>query len=178
MEERIIVKKDNIVTCKQIRVIVGDKVVSYNVTYEIIYSPLRDNEAINHLIKSIHIAQVKCPDNTEETICFYKNCFNYNIAILNPDISNLLINNENISFSSNGVIIFWDEHAICTTIDLEQLDFHLELDQFLEMNHIVFLSSRYVSYKSPSGDYEAKKLQADIDLSDYNHPVKISFHKK
>ena len=177
MEERIIVKEDR-VTCKQERIIVGDEIVTYTITYEIVYRSIRANEPINHLISSIHIAQVKNDDGTEETICFYKNCFGHNIAILNPDISNLLINNENIVFSSNGVLIFWDEHAICSTLDLQQMDFHLELDKFLDTYRILFLSSRYISYQCPSGYCEAKNLQVDIDLSDYEHPVKIFLHKE
>mgnify|MGYP006069832189 CR=1 FL=1 len=173
--EKVVFKVENAV-CKQIRVVTGEKVREYTVVHETVFKASK-GLPINHLVHSIHLAKVKLPDGSDDIIAFYKNCYGHNIAILNQDIVNLLKAGENICFLSNGVIIFWSEHSLCTTIDMQQLDFHLELDSFLEVNNIIFLTERYVTLRNFSNENEVKKLKVDVNLAGEN-PVKITFLSK
>lgn len=162
--------------CKQIRVVTGEKVSEYTVVHETVFKATI-NLPISHLIRSIHLAKVKLLDGSDDIIAFYKNCYGHNIAILNEDIVNLLKTGENICFWPNGAIIFWSEHSLYTTVDMQQLDFHLELDDFLEANTIIFLTERYVTIRNSSNDNEVKKLKVDLSLAD-EHPVKMTFLSK
>lgn len=164
--------------CKQVRVVTGEKVREHTVVHETVFKASK-GLPISHLIRSIHLAKVKLADGSDDIIAFYKNSYehNHNIAILNQDIVNLLKSGENICFWPNGAIIFWSEHSLCTTVDMQQLDFHLELDDFLETNTIIFLSERYVTVRNCSNENEVKKLKVDLNLADTN-PVKITFQSK
>lgn len=173
--EREVFKVENAV-CERVWVITGEKICGYTVIHETVFKAMK-NLPISHLIYSIHLAKVKLADGSDDIIAYYKNCHGHNIAILNQDIVNLLKAGENICFWPNGAIIFWSEHSLCTTVDMQQLDFHLELDDFLETNTIIFLSERYVTVRNCSNENEVKKLKVDLNLADTN-PVKITFQSK
>ena len=72
---------------KKIRVVIGiQEIREYTVVSETVYEAISPNMPINHLILSIHIAQVQFEDK-DDTLVYYKNCYGHNIAVMNADMA-------------------------------------------------------------------------------------------
>ena len=166
----------------QIRVVVGDQDIrEYTVVSETVYEAVGQNSPINHLICSIHIAQCK---QENDLLVYYKDCYGHNIAIMNDSIINLLTmtmmltTEEHLCLMPNGAIILWSEHSIYSTVDMQQLDFHMELNDLLKEFSIIHISERYITLQNnSSGEPEVRKIQTEINLLG-ECPVKIQISKK
>ena len=160
----------------QIRVVIGDQDIrEYTVISETVYEAVGKNMPLNHLVHSVHIAQVK---EENELFIYYKDCYGHNIAVMNDSIINLLTMEENLCLMPNGVIVLWSEHSICSTVDMQHLDFHTELNDFLKEFSIIHISEKYITLQNRnSGEPEVRKIQAEINLSG-KCPVKILISNK
>ena len=160
----------------QIRVVIGNQEIrEYTVVSETVYEAVGKNMPLNHLVHSVHIAQVK---EENELFIYYKDCYGHNIAVMNDSIINLLTMEENLCLMPNGVIVLWSEHSICSTVDMQHLDFHTELNDFLKEFSIIHISEKYITLQNRnSGELEARKIHIEIDCSG-KCPVKIQISKK
>ena len=160
----------------QIRVVVGDQDIrEYTVVSETVYEAVGQNSPINHLICSIHIAQCK---QENDLLVYYKDCYGHNIAVMNDSIINLLTMEENLCLMPNGAIILWSKHSIYSTVDMQQLDFHIELNTFLKEFSVSYISERFITLlNNSSGEPEVRKIQTEINLLG-ECPVKIQISKK
>ena len=161
---------------QQIRVVIGDQDIrEYTVISETVYEAVGQDTPINHLIRSIHVARV---EGENEPLVYYTDCYNHNIAVMNDSIIDLLTMEENLCLMPNGAIILWSEHSIYSTVDMQQLDFHRELNNFLENFSIINISERYITLQNRnSGELEARKFQTEVDLSG-KCPIKILISNK
>lgn len=154
-----------------VRVVIGDQEIrEYTVISETVYEAVGKNMPLNHLVRSVHIAQV---EGENDLLVYYKNCYGHNIAVMNDSIINLLTMEENLCLMPNGAIILWSEHSIYSSIDMQQLDFHMELNDLLKEFSIIHISERYITLQNNnSGEPEVRKIQTEINLSG-KCPVKI-----
>lgn len=160
----------------QVRVVIGEQDIrEYTVISETVYEAVSENMPLNHLVRSVHIAQVK---EENDILVYYKNCYGHNIAVMNDSIINLLTMEENLCLMANGAIILWSEHSICSTVDMQQLDFHMELTTFLKEFSVSYISERYITLQNNnSGELEAREIQTEVNLSG-KCPVKILISNK
>ena len=160
----------------QMRVVIGEQEIrEYTVISETVYEAVGKNMPLNHLVHSVHIAQVK---EENELFVYYKDCYGHNIAVMNDSIINLLTMEENLCLMPNGVIVLWSEHSICSTVDMQHLDFHTELNDFLKEFSVSYISERYITLQNNnSGEPEVRKIQTEINLSG-ECPVKILISNK
>ena len=160
----------------QMRVVIGEQEIrEYTVISETVYEAVSKNMPLNHLVRSVHIAQVK---EENELFVYYKDCYGHNIAVMNDSIINLLTMEENLCLMPNGVIVLWSEHSICSTVDMQHLDFHTELNDFLKEFSVSYISERYITLQNNnSGEPEVRKIQTEINLSG-ECPVKILISNK
>lgn len=158
---------------KKIRVVIGiQEIREYTVVSETVYEAISPNMPINHLILSIHIAQVQFEDK-DDTLVYYKNCYGHNIAVINDSIINLLTMEENLCLMPDGAIILWSKHSIFSTVDMQQLDFHLELNDFLKEYSVLMISERYITLQNNiSQEMSARKIRTKVNLLG-KYPVKI-----
>ena len=76
----------------QMRVVIGEQEIrEYTVISETVYEAVGKNMPLNHLVHSVHIAQVK---EENELFVYYKDCYGHNIAVMNDSIINLLTMEE------------------------------------------------------------------------------------
>lgn len=166
----------------QMRVVIGEQEIrEYTVISETVYEAVGQDTPINHLIRSIHIARV---EEENDLFVFYKDCYGHNIAVINDSIIDLLAMTIStpvkihICLMPGGAIILWSEHSICSTVDIQQLDFHTELNDFLKEFSIIHISERYITLQNRnSGELEARKFQTEVDLSG-KCPIKILISNK
>ena len=155
----------------QVRVVIGKQEIrEYTVISETVYEAIGKNMPINHLVHSVHIAQV---EGENDLLVYYKNCYGHNIAVMNDSIINLLTIEENLCLMPNGALILWSEHSIYSTVDMQQLDFHMELNDFFKDFSVSYISERYITLQNNhTGEPEVRKIQTEINLSG-KCPVKI-----
>ena len=166
----------------QIRVVIGEHDIrEYTVISETVYEAVGQDTPINHLIDSIHVALVEGED---ESLVYCKDCYGHNIAVMNDSIIDLLTMTismpmkEHLCIMPNGAIIFWSEHSICSTFDMQHMDFHRELNNFLKNFSIINISERYITLQNRnSGELEARKFQTEVDISG-KYPIKILISNK
>ena len=160
----------------QMRVVIGEQEIrEYTVISETVYEAVSKNMPLNHLIRSVHIARV---EEENDLFVFYKDCYGHNIAVMNDSIINLLTMEENLCLMPNGVIVLWSEHSICSTVDMQHLDFHTELNDFLKEFSIIHISERYITLQNKnSGELGAREIQTEVNLSG-KCPVKILISNK
>lgn len=160
----------------QMRVVIGEQEIrEYTVISETVYEAVSKNMPLNHLIRSVHIARV---EEENDLFVFYKDCYGHNIAVMNDSIINLLTMEENLCLMPNGAIILWSEHSIYSTVDMQQLDFHMELNTFLKEFSVSYISERFITLlNNNSGEPEVRKIQTEINLSG-ECPVKILISNK
>lgn len=160
----------------QIRVVIGNQEIrEYTVVSETVYEAVGKNMPLNHLVRSVHIAQL---EEENDLFVYYKDCYGHNIAVMNDSIINLLTMEESLCLMPNGAIILWSEHSIYSTVDMQQLDFHMELNDLLKEFSIIHISERYITLQNnSSGEPEVRKIQTEINLLG-ECPVKIQISKK
>ena len=113
-------------------VIVGTQEIrQIQVVEECCYLESNDNEPINALVSSIHLAKAYS-ENGFERILFFRNQFNHAIAVMNDSIINLFEGGINVYVSKCGLILLWGDFDIYSTVDMQQLNFHRELDNFFK----------------------------------------------
>lgn len=163
---------------KKIRVVIGiQEIREYTVVSETVYEAISPNMPINHLILSIHIAQVQFEDKND-TLVYYKNCYGHNIAVMNDSIIDLLTMEENLCLMPNGAIILWSEHAIYSTVDMQQLDFHTELNDFLKEFSVIAITERYITLRNNrTQEMSVQNIRTEINLSG-KFPIKILISNK
>ena len=160
----------------QIRVVIGNQEIrEYTVVSETVYEAVGKNMPLNHLVRSVHIAQLEEENNL---FVYYKDCYGHNIAVMNDSIINLLTMEESLCLMPNGAIILWSDHSIYSTVDMQQLDFHMELNDFLKEFSVSYISERFITLlNNNSGEPEVRKIQTEINLSG-ECPVKILISNK
>lgn len=160
----------------QMRVVIGEQEIrEYTVISETVYEAVSKNMPLNHLIRSVHIARV---EEENDLFVFYKDCYGHNIAVMNDSIINLLTMEENLCLMPNGAIILWSEHSIYSTVDMQQLDFHMELNTFLKEFSVSYISERFITLlNNSSGEPEAREIHTEVNLSG-ECPVKILISNK
>ena len=160
----------------QMRVVIGEQEIrEYTVISETVYEAVSKNMPLNHLIRSVHIARV---EEENDLFVFYKDCYGHNIAVMNDSIINLLTMEENLCLMPNGAIILWSEHSIYSTVDMQQLDFHMELNTFLKEFSVSYISERFITLlNNNSGEPEAREIHTEVNLSG-ECPVKILISNK
>ena len=160
----------------QMRVVIGEQEIrEYTVISETVYEAVSKNMPLNHLIRSVHIARV---EEENDLFVFYKDCYGHNIAVMNDSIINLLTMEENLCLMPNGAIILWSEHSIYSTVDMQQLDFHMELNTFLKGFSLSYISERFITLlNNSSGEPEAREIHTEVNLSS-EWPVKILISNK
>ena len=162
----------------QIREVIGNQEIrEYTVVSETVYEAVGKNMPLNHLVRSVHIAQVQVEDE-DDTLVYYKDCYNHNIAVMNDSIIDLLTMEENLCLMPNGAIILWSDHSIYSTVDMQQLDFHMELNDFLKEFSVSYISERFITLlNNNSGEPEAREIHTEVNLSG-ECPVKILISNK
>ena len=160
----------------QIRVVIGNQEIrEYTVISEMVYEAVGQDTPINHLIRSIHVARL---EEENDLFVYYKDCYGHNIAVMNDSIINLLTMEENLCLMPNGAIILWSEHSIYSTVDMQQLDFHMELNTFLKEFSVSYISERFITLlNNSSGEPEAREIHTEVNLSG-ECPVKILISNK
>ena len=160
----------------QMRVVIGEQEIrEYTVISETVYEAVSKNMPLNHLIRSVHIARV---EEENDLFVFYKDCYGHNIAVMNDSIINLLTMEENLCLMPNGAIILWSKHSIYSTVDMQQLDFHIELNTFLKEFSVSYISERFITLlNNNSGEPEAREIHTEVNLSG-ECPVKILISNK
>lgn len=160
----------------QVRVVIGDQDIrEYTVISETVYEAVSENMPLNHLVRSVHIARLK---EENEPFVYYKDCYGHNIAVMNDSIIDLLTIEENLCLMPNGAIILWSEHSIYSTVDMQQLDFHMELNNFLKEFSVSYITERYITLLNNStGEPEAREIHTEVNLSG-KCPVKILISNK
>ena len=160
----------------QMRVVIGEQEIrEYTVISETVYEAVSKNMPLNHLIRSVHIARV---EEENDLFVFYKDCYGHNIAVMNDSIINLLTMEENLCLMPNGAIILWSKHSIYSTVDMQQLDFHIELNTFLKEFSVSYISERFITLlNNSSGEPEAREIHTEVNLSG-ECPVKILISNK
>ncbi len=160
----------------QIRVVIGNQEIrEYTVVSETVYEAVGKNMPLNHLVRSVHIAQL---EEENDLFVYYKDCYGHNIAVMNDSIINLLTMEESLCLMPNGAIILWSDHSIYSTVDMQQLDFHMELNDFLKEFSVSYISERFITLlNNNSGEPEVRKIQTEINLSG-ECPVKILISNK
>ena len=114
---------------------------------------------------------------------YYKDYYNHNIAVMNDSIINLLIMTimptmkEHLCLMPNGAIILWSEHSIYSTVDMQQLDFHSELNDFLKEFSVIAITERYITLRNNrTQEMSAQNIRTEINLSG-KFPIKIQIFK-
>ena len=160
----------------QMRVVIGEQEIrEYTVISETVYEAVSKNMPLNHLIRSVHIARV---EEENDLFVFYKDCYGHNIAVMNDSIINLLTMEENLCLMPNGAIILWSKHSIYSTVDMQQLDFHIELNTFLKEFSVSYITERFITLlNNSSGEPEAREIHTEVNLSG-ECPVKILISNK
>ena len=160
----------------QMRVVIGEQEIrEYTVISETVYEAVGKNMPLNHLVRSVHIAQL---EEENDLFVYYKDCYGHNIAVMNDSIINLLTMEESLCLMPNGAIILWSDHSIYSTVDMQQLDFHMELNDFLKEFSVSYISERFITLlNNNSGEPEVRKIQTEINLSG-ECPVKILISNK
>ena len=173
---RIIKAKISEICPRTERVAIGCQGVrEYKILSEKIYE---DKYPLNHLVRSIHICRAQEIGKTSyEDLVFIKNRYMDSYDVMNDSLINLLTCDDiNVCVSDCGGIIIWDKHAVYSTIDMQQLDFHIEMDEILRQYSIIFLSDNYMTLKKiDTNKPEARRIKIEIDLSSTEQPVKILF---
>lgn len=100
-----------------------------------------ENSPLNSLVSSIHLADIISGDNIEKVL-FYKDHYRHSIAVMNDSIINLFETGINVYVSNCGLIILWGEHDIYSTVDMQELNFHLAFDNFLKNYNIKDIFSK------------------------------------
>lgn len=145
------------------------------------YVPKKPSKRINSLVNCIYVTREKLEDGYPLTV-FYLNCFNHAISCMNDSIINLLSSGINMYITRCGAIILWDSHDLYTTVDMQQLNFHSELDGLFKQYKIIDI---YTATDNSGRDYITlcplnsdehinRELITVIDLSS-NCSVKITF---
>ena len=162
----------------QMRVVIGEQEIrEYTVISETVYEAVSKNMPLNHLVRSVHIAQVQV-EGEDATLVYYKDCYNHNIAVMNDSIIDLLTMEENLCLMPNGAIILWSEHSIYSTVDMQQLDFHSELNDFLKEFSVIAITERYITLRNNrTQEMSAQNIRTEINLSG-KFPIKIQIFKK
>ena len=166
----------------KIRVIIDDQDIrEYTIVSETVYEAVGQGTPITPFVQSVHVALVEGED---EPLVYYKNFDGLNIAVINDSIIDLLAMTIStpvkihLCLMPGGAIILWSEHSICSTVDMQQLDFHTELNDFLKEFSIIHISERYITLQNNhTGEPEVRKIQTDINLSG-EYPVKILISNK
>lgn len=162
---------------KNIRVLIDyQEIRTYTVFSETVYEAIGKHMPINHLVNSIHVAQVQGEkDSYQEMIVYYQDCLGHNIAVTNDNIIHLLLSKDgSLESMPDGSIILWNEHTIVSTIDMQQFDFHAELKDLLKNHSIVFISERYILLRNNTlNKDDVGKFRTAVDLSAGKYPVKI-----
>ncbi len=115
-----------------VRVVVGaQELRQIQVAEEICYYIPNDNKPINALVYSIHLAKAYSA-NGFERILYIRNQFNHAIAVMNDSIINLFEGDINVYVSKCGLILLWGTYDIYSTVDMQQLNFHRDLDSFFK----------------------------------------------
>ena len=162
----------------QIRVVIGEQDIrEYTVASETVYEAVGENMPLNHLVRSVHIARVQVEDE-DATLVYYKDCYNHNIAVMDDSIIDLLKMEENLCLMPNGAIILWSEHAIYSTVDMQQLDFHTELNDFLKEFSVIAITERYITLRNNrTQEMSVQNIRTEINLSG-KFPIKILISNK
>lgn len=164
---------------KNIRVLIDyQEIRTYTVFSETVYEAVGKHMPINHLVYSIHVAQVQSEkDSYQEMIVYYQDCLGHYIAVTNDNVIHLLLSKDgNLSLMTDGSIILWNEHTIVSTIDMQQFDFHEELKDLLMDYAILFISERYILLKGDTpNEGDTRNFRTTVDLSAGKYPVKIHF---
>lgn len=155
---------------RQIRVVIDDQDIrEYTVISETVYEAVGKNMPLNHLVRSVHIAQV---EGENDLFVYYKNFYGHNIAVMNDSIIDLFTMTISMPMENHlclmpgGAIILWSKHSVCSTVDMQHLDFHTELNDFLKEFSIIHISERYITLQNNnSGELEARKIQTEVNLS-------------
>ena len=160
----------------QMRVVIGNQEIrEYTVVSETVYEAVGKNMPLNHLVRSVHIAQL---EEENDLFVYYKDCYGHNIAVMNDSIINLLTMEESLCLMPNGAIILWSDHSIYSTVDMQQLDFHMELNTFLKEFSVSYISERFITLlNNNSGEPEAREIHTEVNLSG-ECPVKILISNK
>ena len=176
--ERIF-KYDKECVNEKIRVVIGDQEIRECIVIsETLYEAIGINIPINHLIQSVHVAHIQDANGEDDTLVYYKDCNNHNIAVMNDSIIDLLTIEENLCLMPNGAIILWSEHSICSTMDMQQLDFHIELNDFLKEFSVLMISERYITIRhNTSQEMTAREFRTEVNMSG-KCPVKILISDK
>lgn len=162
-------------------VIVGTQEIrQIQVVKECCYLESNDNEPINALVSSIHLAKAYS-ENGFERILFFRNQFNHAIAVMNDSIINLFEGGINVYVSKCGLILLWGDFDIYSTVDMQQLNFHRELDNFFKKYRIrnIYLKNGkdYISIESfKTGSVMSIPIHTTINLKG-NCSGKISLPK-
>lgn len=137
---------------------------------------------INALIQTIHFCREDLGAGFSDTV-YYRNSYGHAIACLNDSIINLVSGPTDLYVTRCGGILFYGEHDLYSTIDMQSLDFHDELDEIFREYRIIeiFQSSGYscCDYITLQNMQTTKRccleLISSIDLSGDGCAVRISF---
>lgn len=136
---------------------------------------------INSLVTSVHYATVLKKNGFEKRL-FYRDQFNHAIAVMNDSIINLFESGINFYVTDCGVILLWDKHDIYSTVNMQTLNFHPELDELFRSYYIKRIYSRndreFMSLVSlKNGKIEDIRFHTEINLQS-DCSVKILLPKR
>lgn len=148
----------------------------------LIYTYRADNDyggSINALVQSIHFGREHLADSFANMV-YYRNCYGHKLACLNDSIINLISDSRiRMYVTICGAILLYDECDFYSTVDMQQLNFHPELNDAFAENKIIgiyaddnedfiILENKY------SSERITLKLMSTIDLAS-DCSVRITF---
>ena len=128
--KEVLLEKVHRKKAKKVTLVIGKQEIRTITVYEEYIFKFSDDSPINSLVRSIH-RTVRTSENGPRTELYYRDCYNHAVAVMNDSIINLFanLNETNIFVTYCGIILIWGKYELYSTIDMQKLNFHEELDE-------------------------------------------------
>lgn len=161
MGNKVLMHHQKMMVNRMTRLVVGSQEIrNVLITEEDRFISPEEGKPLNSLVSSIHFANIISGENLERVL-FYKDHYRHSIAVMNDSIINLFEGGINVYVSNCGLIILWGEHDIYSTVDMQELNFHLAFNNFLKKYNIKDIFSK--DYKDFM-HLESRKNKATITV--------------
>lgn len=129
-EKEVLFEKVHRKKAKKVTLAIGTQEIRTITAYEEYVFKFSDDSPINSLVRSIH-RTVRTSEQGARTELYYRDCYNHAVAVMNDSLINLFanLNETNILVTYCGIILIWGKYELYSTIDMQKLNFHEELDE-------------------------------------------------
>lgn len=128
--KEVLLEKVHRKKAKKVTLAIGTQEIRTITVYEEYIFKFSNDSPINSLVRSIH-RTVRTSENGPRTELYYRDCYNHAVAVMNDSIINLFanLNETNIFVTYCGILLIWGKYELYSTIDMQKLNFHEELDE-------------------------------------------------